>query len=128
MNNKGEIYKALNDGEKIRSVKRGKGFIHLVEGWLLNHSGGLRDIDFKTPADWQIYQESEWYEHIPPVVGVLCHVCEQADWDEFEDTPRIITEYKNNTFYDSDGVGWPHAKPLPKKMIQVLAYNAPEEL
>ena len=130
MKNQREMIKALLDGEKLVMSKLSSSSIIEMDDQGItkyNHGGECDMNDICSPSKWQIYKEPKWYENIPSVGGVLCHVCEQADWDEFEDTPRIITEYKNNMFYDSDGLSWAYAKPIPKKMIQVLAYNAPEE-
>jgi len=128
MKSQREIYAALLAGETLTNYK----FLKVkLENDALVSVEKLKPFteqpNFSRPKLWQIYKEPKWYENIPSVGGVLCHVCEQEDWDEFEDTPRIITEHKNNAFYDSDGLSWPYAKPLPKKMIQVLAYNAPDE-
>ena len=121
MNNKGEIFKALNDGYKIYSINRGKGFVHLVDDVLVNHEGLIRDLDFRAPSEWQIYKEPKWYENIPDG-GVLCWA------DEVRDMPALIIRYSNaeKVFVSGWGARYSRSTPLTKQEIQVFMDNAPE--
>jgi len=117
MNNKGEIYKALIDGETM------KAFLHsvkLVENVLIDtDSGRISNQAFEVPSNWQIYKEPKWYENIPEG-GVLC-LCNdglmvQIKWHE----DGVLYKMAGNT-YTLDFV-----KPLTKQEIQVFMDNAPE--
>lgn len=124
MNNQREIYEALLDGEKIHSIHKGKGYLHLIGGVLFNDLGNVREESFTYPSHWQVYEEpAKWCVNIPEG-GVLCWVKNRTD-RSFNAIPHVIYSISATCYIGYEL--WNFATPLTKQEIQTFIENAPED-
>jgi hypothetical protein len=121
MKNQAEIFQALSNDEKIRFIGwDGDLYYYLVNGQLCNQDNIKRLCTFNIPEQWEIYQESKWYDNIPEG-GVLCWVGEGR---YLRIITRVLTNTINDYFYRDDGdVGWNSAEPLTCQEVNKIYRN-----